>query len=494
MAAEQHECQVIAVSLLFDALNRLQANDGATGQQGGLRSSQPLEPTGDLPPTVNSAVFLQIPEGVARGRPLFFPSTLRKPKRALLPILGGVALLLLVGGGGAWFYLHDHVPFVTPQNPKVEPPGATGAALVSPPRQSSVSQNPTLPVDVKEVSSPLQAEQGPIAPLNAPSHSASSTVVADVVPGEQVSESERKIPFVAPLGTRESSAQEKEKNAVVLEQALEQRATAAEEVVAKTPRKLPTSPKKGIKGRGLSPEKVSLKTRPARQPSLRPKTSQARRASQASRQDNDNASHDPPVHIRLNPSADSLQEGYDALSEGRLEDAERKYLEVIANRPHEKDALLGLAVVAHRNMQTERASDLYQQVLREDPSNATATAALVNLSAQVDPVAAESRLKQLISQKQTSSELHHALGRVLARQKRWGEAQQSFFRAYSLAPNNAIYVYNLAVALDRLRQPAAALSYYEKLAQLIKPGDAVISRETLQRRVQELRSALSQKP
>jgi len=55
-------------------------------------------------------------------------------------------------------------------------------------------------------------------------------------------------------------------------------------------------------------------------------------------------------------------------------------------------------------------------------------------------------------------------------------------------------VYNLAVALDRLRQPAAALSYYEKLAQLVNPGDAGVSRETILRRVQELQSALSPKP
>lgn len=475
------------MSLLFDALNRLQDSDEATKQQGGSESSQPHEPSGAIPLTVNSAVFLQAPEGAARGRPSIFSSTLRKPQRALPPVIGGIALLLLVGGGGAWFYLHDQITLVTQQKSKIESPKVTSGALVPLPQQLTATQNPAMPGEIKEVPAPVQAEQVLNSPSISPVPPLPSTVVKDVEPVEQASELKEQIPFVPQIGAGESSAQEKVKEGEA-EQAPEQRVSPVQEVVAKTPAKQATPPRKTITERAPSAKKTIQKARPARQSSLRQKTAQANHASQ---QAADNAF---PVHIRLNPSADSLQEGYDALAEGRLEDAEQKYLEVIAKRPHERDALLGLAVIAHRNMQTERASDLYQQVLREDPSNATATAALVNLSAQVDPVAAESRLKQLISQKQTASELHHALGRVLARQKRWGEAQQSFFRAYSLAPDNAIYVYNLAVALDRLHQPAAALSYYEKLAQLVKPGDTVISRDTIQRRVQELQGALSKKP
>lgn len=192
-------------------------------------------------------------------------------------------------------------------------------------------------------------------------------------------------------------------------------------------------------------------------------------------------------HVRLNVSRDPLREGYQALTEGRMDDAERLYQEVIAKQPHERDALLGLAVIAHRQQQSARALELYRQVLREDPDNPTATSALITLSEQVDPVEAETRIKQLLDQKPTSPELHHALGSLLARQKRWGEAQQSFFRAYNLDQGNAQYAYNLAVALDHLHKPSAALSYYEKSANILKPGDVAIDRDTLQLRVQELR-------
>ncbi len=186
---------------------------------------------------------------------------------------------------------------------------------------------------------------------------------------------------------------------------------------------------------------------------------------------------------------DPLKAAYLALSRGNLDLAEQRYLEVLAQRPHEKDALLGLAVIAQRKLQTERATDLYRQVLHEDMGNAAAAAGLVSLSAQADPVAAESQLRELLDIKPAAPELHYAIGCVLARQLRWGEAQQAFFRAYSLKPGNALYAYNLAVSLDRLHQPAAALPYYEKAAQLAKPDDPTLDQDAIGRRIQELSSS-----
>ncbi|HEX7455785.1 MAG TPA: tetratricopeptide repeat protein [Gallionella sp.] len=193
--------------------------------------------------------------------------------------------------------------------------------------------------------------------------------------------------------------------------------------------------------------------------------------------------------IMVSADHDPLKEGYLALSQGRLDLAEQKYLEVLAKHPHEKDALLGLAVVAHRKLQIDRAASLYRQVLREDMGNAAAAAGLVSLSAQADPVAAESQLRELLDIKPAAPELHYALGSVLARQLRWGEAQQAFFRAYSLQPGNALYAYNLAVSLDRLHQPSAALPYYEKAAQLAKPGDPTLDMNAIELRIQQLSKA-----
>lgn len=193
-----------------------------------------------------------------------------------------------------------------------------------------------------------------------------------------------------------------------------------------------------------------------------------------------------PVKPAIPAGSDPLREGYLALSAGRLDQAERSYLDALARHPHEKDALLGLAVIAQRKMQVARATELYRQVLREDLGNAAAAAGLVSLSMQADPVAAESQLRELLDIKPAAPELHYALGNVLARQLRWGEAQQAFFRACNLAPDNALYAYNLAVSLDRLHQPAAALPYYQKAEKLARPGDPTLDGEVIARRIQEL--------
>ncbi|MDP1594086.1 MAG: tetratricopeptide repeat protein [Gallionella sp.] len=184
---------------------------------------------------------------------------------------------------------------------------------------------------------------------------------------------------------------------------------------------------------------------------------------------------------------DPLQLAYLALSEGRLDQAEHNYLAALARQPHEKDALLGLAVIAQRKMQTERAAELYGQVLREDLGNVAAAAGLVSLSVPADPLAAESQLRELIDLKPTAAEFHYALGGVLAAQQRWGEAQQAYFRACSLKPDNALYAYNLAVSLDHLHQPAAALARYEQASRLSKPRDPAIDQGVIRRRIQELK-------
>ena len=188
-------------------------------------------------------------------------------------------------------------------------------------------------------------------------------------------------------------------------------------------------------------------------------------------------------------AGDPLKEAYLALSRGQLDLAEQKYLAILDLRPHEKDALLGLAVIAQRKLQTDRATDLYRQVLREDMGNAAAAAGLASLSAQADPVAAESQLRELLDIKPAAPELHYALGGVLARQLRWGEAQESFYRAYSLKPDDALYAYNLAVSLDRLRQPTAALSYYEKASSLSKTDTPTLDLNAIAKRIEELKNS-----
>ena len=169
--------------------------------------------------------------------------------------------------------------------------------------------------------------------------------------------------------------------------------------------------------------------------------------------------------VRLSTSQpktnNTLERAYDALQQGRLEEAQRGYEQVLRSDPKNIDALLGIATIAAARGQTEQAYNLYQRALESDPNNATAQAGIINTRGQSDPGQSESRLKTALSNQPDSPALYFALGNLYAQQSRWSEAQQAYFRAYAGDPDNADFLFNLAVSLDHLHQNKLAAQYYQ---------------------------------
>ena len=169
--------------------------------------------------------------------------------------------------------------------------------------------------------------------------------------------------------------------------------------------------------------------------------------------------------VRLSPSQpktnNTLERAYDALQQGRLEEAQRGYEQVLRSDPKNIDALLGIATIAATRGQTEQAYNLYQGALESDPNNPTAQAGIINTRGQSDPGQSESRLKTALNNQPDSPALYFALGNLYAQQSRWSEAQQSYFRAYAGDPDNADFLFNLAVSLDHLHQNKLAAQYYQ---------------------------------
>ena len=181
-------------------------------------------------------------------------------------------------------------------------------------------------------------------------------------------------------------------------------------------------------------------------------------AAQAPRQTTDG-------RVRLSPSLpktnQTLGRAYDALQQGRLEEAQRGYEQVWRSDAKNTDALLGLATIAAMRGQTEQAHSFYLRALESDPNNATAQAGIVNTRGQTDPGLSESRLKTALGNQPDSPDLYFALGNLYAQQSRWSEAQQAYFRAYAGDPDNADFLFNLAVSLDHLHQNKLAAQYYQ---------------------------------
>lgn len=198
---------------------------------------------------------------------------------------------------------------------------------------------------------------------------------------------------------------------------------------------------------------------------------------------------DSPVRLsRSQPrSNQTLQRAYDDLQAGKLGEAQRGYEQVLRSDARNVDALLGLATLAGRQGQTELAQAYYQRALESDPNDATAQAGLINTRGQTDPGLSESRLKTALAGQPDSSALHFALGNLYARQARWSEAQQAYFRAYSGEPDNADFIFNLAVSLDHLRQYRLAAQYYQMALDVQSTQNTSFDRNQAKARVLELK-------
>ena len=196
----------------------------------------------------------------------------------------------------------------------------------------------------------------------------------------------------------------------------------------------------------------------------------------------------PAADLQILPA---LSAGYAALSAGDYALAKSRYAEAIATNGNNLDAHLGFATAAARGGD---AADLalavrhYRRVLELDPRNSTANAALIVLAgdtgtatdrARRSTADQESALRQLISRDPMAANAHFLLGNLYAEARRWREAQQAYFEAARLQPQNADYSYNLAVSLDHLGQGPAAADFYKRALAATTKGQfdaAVVNR------------------
>jgi Tfp pilus assembly protein PilF len=248
---------------------------------------------------------------------------------------------------------------------------------------------------------------------------------------------------------------------------------------------MPASGEKATKGG--RPKKEVIEPAP-REPAGAPRERPARRPVRPSEEVADVGDQ---VNVRV-PEArpaqitTGLMDAWKALQEGRFEQAESLYQSVLQSEPNSVDAVLGLAAIAAHHGRTEQAMRNYERALELEPRNATAQAGLIAIIGQADPQMSETRLKQLIA-RDPSAYLYFSLGNVHARQNQWPQAQQAYFQAHQLQPDNPDYAYNLAIGLEHLSQPKIALSYYRKALELrgLK-GNASFDQNRVQDRVAQL--------
>ena len=181
------------------------------------------------------------------------------------------------------------------------------------------------------------------------------------------------------------------------------------------------------------------------------------RSAPAAEPDTDSPVRVTKAPLKVNPA---LLRGFDAFNRGDLELAQLEYERAQKSDPRNTDALHGLAAVAMRQGRNDQADLLYRRIAEADPQDTTAMSALINNRAQIDPGMAESRLKSLSAAQPELAAPQFALGNLYARNGRWNEAQQAYFRAYGAEQDNPDILYNLAISLEHLRQNKLAAQYY----------------------------------
>lgn len=160
----------------------------------------------------------------------------------------------------------------------------------------------------------------------------------------------------------------------------------------------------------------------------------------------------------------TLQEAYLALTRGAHEQAHSLYQEVLRVRPRNVDALNGLGSLALKAGDVHSAERYFRAALEADPSDAPAQAYLLQLRTATNLPEAEARARELVANQPQSATAHFALGNLLGKQSRWSEAQQAYFQAYTLEPDNPDVLFNLAVSLEHLGQKTLARQMYAQAA------------------------------
>lgn len=183
-----------------------------------------------------------------------------------------------------------------------------------------------------------------------------------------------------------------------------------------------------------------------------------------------------------------LLEAYQSLKDANYPLAITRYSRIVQAEPLNLDAQIGLATAFARAGDTVSAAKHFRATLAIDPRNANALAGLLAVN-RTGAGSMEVELKSLVAKHPSSAALHFSLGNQFASERRWVEAQQSFFEAYRLESDRPDHVYNLAVSLDHLGKFQLAQEYYSKV--LAMPGGAGVQfdRASVMRRLRELAAA-----
>lgn len=192
-----------------------------------------------------------------------------------------------------------------------------------------------------------------------------------------------------------------------------------------------------------------------------------------------------------NPDMQMLT-AWSAYQQGDYAAARILYQQALARDPDNRDALLGVAASAMQQGDMVSARQTYNRLLTMNPRDPLARTGLLETTTASDPVRRETDLKALKDDHPNIAAVSYSLGNLYASQQRWHDAQQAYYDALLTArtqgegPVSPDYAFNLAISLERINQPEAALNFYREALALSSQHVPSFDMNVLEQRLRAL--------
>ncbi len=190
---------------------------------------------------------------------------------------------------------------------------------------------------------------------------------------------------------------------------------------------------------------------------------------------------------KADPVGEKLDTAWLAYDSGNYSEAKTFYQEVLNIEEDNRDALLGLGAIAVIKKETLEARKIYLSLLKQDPRDPIATAALASLHSEKPSLESDKEyLLSMIRKNPDAPHLNFSLANIYAQQNKWKSAQQYYFNAWQHDNENADYIFNLAVSMDQLSKQPQAINFYKDSLVKSLNKQVSFSREAVQKRINEL--------
>ena len=191
----------------------------------------------------------------------------------------------------------------------------------------------------------------------------------------------------------------------------------------------------------------------------------------------------PPVHLdktgrsgfsapqaEISNDTEIVRERYESaaimLEKDQPQEALSIYEHLLRNNPGDRLALLGRAAALQKLGRNLQAISAFEDVLSVFPSDEWALVNLLGLISAAQPQNAVQQLVRLARLHPSNALIPAQTGMLLMGQGDYEMAARSLEKALALDPDNAKYVFNLAVLYDRWGQRTPAVRYYRQCLEL----------------------------